>query len=87
MALQAGKVADTLAEPVLQVTRRLADENPRTEHLPALWAGDYRDEFAEAVVTGTAALALWTAGRAEDLAQAQTLAGRLWDERHAAAAA
>ncbi len=63
--------------PILDETRRLAD----TEHTPAdlarLWSGDLQDPFAEAVVLGTAALALEAAGEPEGLAKAQ----QLWENR------
>lgn len=78
---------DVSAAPLVEVTRRLADEEPKEEHLPALWAGDHRDPFAEAIVTGTAAIALFAAERAKTLEQADALALQLWNERHSAAAA
>jgi anthranilate phosphoribosyltransferase len=48
--------------PLTEATRRMADDDHGPEALAALWSGALRDPFAEAVVTGTAALALDAAG-------------------------
>lgn len=85
--LRGGTLTDAMASPLMDASRRLADEAPQTEHLSGLWTGDHRDDFAEAVVIGTAAVALWTAGAAADLRRAEDLARDLWAERHCAAAA
>ncbi|QBY01166.1 glycosyl transferase family protein [Rhodophyticola sp. CCM32] len=64
--------------------RRLAAEGPaEPTHLGALWQGDLTDPFAEAVVIGTAALALHTLGHARP----EHLARGLWTRRHRAIAA
>ena len=85
--LRDSRSEDTVAAPLIDATRRLADEEPDEAHLSALWAGDHQDLFAEAVVIGTAAAALWTAGQAQSLEQANDLARNLWIGRHNAAAA
>lgn len=63
---------------------RLAD-GPDTATDPSaladLWSGKVQDPFAEAIVTGTAALALLTAGRVSDISEADKLAAHLWAER------
>ncbi|WP_308917936.1 glycosyl transferase family protein [Jannaschia sp. LMIT008] len=48
--------------PLMDAHRRLADDTHGASALAALWSGALRDPFAEAVVLGTAALALETAG-------------------------
>lgn len=48
--------------PLTQAHRRLADDGHGAEALAALWSGALTNPFAEAVVLGTAALALRTAG-------------------------
>ncbi len=58
-------------------TRRLAQDDHPAEALAALWSGDLRDAFAEAVVIGTAELALATLGHKD----ADTRARALWDAR------
>ncbi|MDR3436123.1 glycosyl transferase family protein [Telmatospirillum sp.] len=49
--------------------------------LAALWREDLRDAYAEATIAATAAIALRQLGRAASIAEAETLATRLWDER------
>lgn len=85
--LREGGAIEAIASPLLEVARRLADEIPDIEHLSALWAGDHRDPFAEAVVLGTAAVALWSAGRTPDLRHAEEMVRRLWAVRNSAEAA
>ncbi|MHC0052655.1 glycosyl transferase family protein [Actibacterium sp. D379-3] len=71
------------AAVLAEETRRLADAELVPADLPRLWDGTLRDPFAEAVITGTAALALDTAGRPDP----EVLARDLWQNRHRAAAA
>lgn len=71
------------AAPLCDDTRRLAGAAPDPTDLARLWDGTLNDPFAEAVVTGTAELALDTAG----FADAGALARDLWIHRHAARAA
>lgn len=49
--------------------------------LSALWRGDRADAFAEATITGTAAVALRLLGRAATIDDANRLARRLWEAR------
>ncbi|WP_116131426.1 glycosyl transferase family protein [Tropicimonas sp. IMCC34043] len=49
--------------------------------LTALWSGAARDIFAEAIVCGTAGLALMALGAAPDVAAADALARQLWETR------
>ena len=49
--------------------------------LRALWDGTWSEPAPVAAVTGTAAMALWLAGRAPDPAAADALATALWAER------
>jgi len=53
----------------------------RPEGIEALWRGDWDDARAVAAVTGTAAIALRLAGRAETPAAADALARELWAGR------
>ncbi|WP_380053780.1 glycosyl transferase family protein [Falsihalocynthiibacter sp. SS001] len=69
------------APALMNETRRLAAEEPRPEDLAALWKGEISDPFAEAIVTGTAALALLTLGKAPTIEAADTLAQELWHSR------
>jgi anthranilate phosphoribosyltransferase len=59
-------------------SRRLAEGPAPEATISELWSGDQRDPFAEAVVIGTAALALDTLA----VPDAQTTAQDLWRARH-----
>ena len=72
---------ETEAAPLIDETRRLAEAEPVPARLPALWEGTRTDPFAEAIVTGTAAAALFAAGLFPDLGVAEAEAGRLWATR------
>ncbi len=79
--LRNGIALDESTGALVPDTRRLHDlDNP--VDLGTLWAGTRPDPFAEATVTGTAALALWTVGAAPDISTAQDMATTLWDTRH-----
>ena len=60
--------------------RRAADA-ARPDGIEALWRGDWDDARAVAAVTGTAAIALRLAGRADTPAAADSLASDLWAGR------
>ncbi|MCT8161077.1 glycosyl transferase family protein [Pseudoruegeria sp. SHC-113] len=81
--LRNGQPWEGTAAALTETPTRLADgpdaSNP--EDLPALWRGEIEDPFAEAVITGTAALALHSAGKAPTLTEADALAASLWAAR------
>lgn len=52
------------------------------EHMLAVWAGDEENEMARAVVTGTAAMALYLTGRAKGPEEAHAMACEVWETRH-----
>ena len=54
--------------PLIAASRRLAEDDHGPEALGALWSGALRDPFVEAVVTGTAALALDAVASSADAA-------------------
>lgn len=66
-----------------QEVRRLAEGREDLHDLAAVWSGQIEDEFAQAVILGTAALALHTLGAANP----ETLAQTLWMARNRAQAA
>ncbi|MEM5521744.1 glycosyl transferase family protein [Sulfitobacter sp. AS59] len=80
--LRSGQHIQHNAPALLSETRRLHEENATVDPM-ALWRGETRDPFAEATVTGTAALALWTLDPDATLAQAQATADALWSNRAA----
>ena len=68
------------APPLMSETRRLHEPGKGCDAV-ALWRGQTNDPFAQATVTGTAALALWTLGAVPDLPAAQARANQLWASR------
>ncbi|MCW1931845.1 glycosyl transferase family protein [Pararhodobacter zhoushanensis] len=83
MGLRRGVPFEDTAPALIDATGRLADGPELTEPdaLAALWQGRARDAYAEAIVTGTAAVALLTLGAADTIAQAQDAAQHLWTTR------
>ncbi|MEM7177026.1 MAG: glycosyl transferase family protein [Pseudomonadota bacterium] len=75
------------APPLIDAHRRLADGAASRDHLIRLWQGESADPWAEAVVTGTAALALRAADPRLDANAAERSALDLWKTRHRQAAA
>ena len=61
--------------------RRLADVTPDPKHLSQLWAGTYQDPFAEAIVKGTTAMALYACGYKDSLVSCEQIADMLWHQR------
>ena len=57
------------------------DEPLDAARLTALWRGEWREPAPTAAVTGTAAMALWLAGRAPEPEAADRLARALWAAR------
>lgn len=78
--LRGGQHIQQKASAILSQTRRLHEEDVAVDP-HALWQGTLRDHFAEATVTGTAALALWTLDPDLTLDTAQAHAKALWLER------
>jgi len=75
--LRAGQAWEGQYSALLDDTRRLDDGASDPARLTALWDGTLRDGFAEAVVIGTAAVALDTLG----VARPEDEARRLWSRR------
>ena len=80
--LRNGQTYEATVPALLDEVRRLSEGPTDPAALNALWEGRLDDPFAEAVVLGTAALALDTCG-----APGMTMARQLWENRHAAKAA
>lgn len=78
--LRDGAHMQHIAPAILSETRRLHEVETIVDPV-ALWQGRLHDEFAQATVTGTAALALWTLDPAMTMTQAQDHAQQLWAER------
>ncbi|MCK5831570.1 MAG: glycosyl transferase family protein [Methylococcales bacterium] len=67
--------------PALFARRHVKSENLDPQNLALLWQGELSDEFAEATIIGTAAIALKLIGRADTQQQAYDLATQYWLER------
>jgi anthranilate phosphoribosyltransferase len=76
-----GQPFETTAPALLEEAHRLADDAARPDDLMALWTGARADPFAEAVVIGTAPLALLAIGAAADPEAAAAEAAALWRRR------
>ena len=76
-----GAVFEATARPLVPDTRRLHEEGEATPPLDQLWSGAAQDPFAEAVVIGTAGLALWSLGQAGSPNEGDALARDLWKAR------
>jgi anthranilate phosphoribosyltransferase len=61
--------------------RHLKDTALEIGRVAAVWRGDAVDEYGEAAVVGTAAIALRALGAAGAIPEAERAARRLWDER------
>lgn len=74
----------TLAEerwPALLPEPRQPSDDMELDRLPAVWRGGVTDEYGEAAITGTLAIALKALGRARNQEEAQSLAESLWAAR------
>jgi anthranilate phosphoribosyltransferase len=80
--LRTGAHIQQTAPAMLSETRRLHEIDAAVE-AHKLWQGQTRDAFAQATVTGTAALALWTVDPTTTIAQAEVKAQDLWANRDA----
>jgi len=67
--------------PALFARRHVKSENLDPEQLAQLWRGEISDEFAEATIIGTAAIALKHIGKADTQDQAHELATQYWQNR------
>ena len=67
--------------PAMVEPRQPADETMDLERLEAVWRGLESDEYGEASVVGTVALALWAMGVESEPARAQARAEALWRGR------
>jgi anthranilate phosphoribosyltransferase len=80
-SVREGELVDELW-PELFARRHMKDEDLNPEKLAALWRGQLQDEFAEATVIATAAVALKLLGKAETQEAAHTLAQTYWIDRN-----
>jgi len=67
--------------PLLSDAVQPTDQEMDIVRLKAVWAGEAKDVYAEAAITGTLAIALKTLGQAADPAAAQQQAETMWQGR------
>ena len=79
--LRDGAEIDATGPMLIADTRRLHEPDCAID-LVALWAGREISSFAEATITSTTAIALWTLKDAPTLAECEARALALWDGRH-----
>lgn len=68
--------------PALFQRRHVKPEEISASHMQAVWRGDQRDEYGEAAVQLTAALALYETGRCPTQESALARARELWENRN-----
>ncbi len=76
-----GELSEIEWPALLPESRQPHDEDMDTGRLLAVWRGELEDDYAEAAVTGTAALALGTMNQASDPDDAQAQAEAMWQAR------
>ena len=70
--------------PAIFARRHIKPERLEPELLAQVWRGQEQDEFGQASVIGTAAIALKLLGKAENQQQAEELATTYWHQRNKA---
>ncbi len=68
--------------PAMFSTRHMKDETMDIARLGQIWRGEATDEYGEAALIGTAAIALRAMGRAASIADAERQATELWQGRN-----
>lgn len=79
--LRAGAHIQEQFAPLMQEARRLHEAEVPVDPA-ALWRGDIKDDFAQATVLGTTALALWTLTPGASADEVHQKAQTLWARRH-----
>lgn len=76
-----GELLDERWPPMVNEPRQAPDGAMELDRLIALWRGEIEDDYGEAAVVGTLAIALRTLGAAANVAEAQSRAEALWRAR------
>lgn len=80
-AVHNGVATREMWAPILDDSRQAPDQDMTLDRLPALWRGEATDDYGEAAVIGTTAIALVASARAAHEEAAHALARRLWQAR------
>jgi anthranilate phosphoribosyltransferase len=67
--------------PPLFKKRHVKEPILEPERLASLWRGEIEDEYAQAAIVGTTAIALRLMEKAASVDQALELAQQMWDDR------
>lgn len=73
-----GRLDEERWPPMIAQPRQTPDESMDLSRLGALWRGEIEDDYAEAAVVGTLAIAVRTLGAAADIADAEARGKALW---------
>jgi len=76
-----GELSDSEWLPMFE-KRHMRDDIMDITRLPALWNGSIEDEYGEAAVTGTVAIALILMQKAETHEEAESMATAMWNKRN-----
>jgi len=76
-----GKISEERWPAILDDPRQAPDETMNIDDLAAVWHGTLANEYAEAAVCGTLAIALRTMQKADTIKAAETIAREMWDAR------
>lgn len=68
--------------PAMFAKRHVRPDEMNVADLAAVWRGDKQDEYGEAAVIGTVAIALYTMGKAKNREEAEAQARTMWDSRN-----
>jgi anthranilate phosphoribosyltransferase len=81
MTLIDGRLDDDRWPPTIAEPRQPPDESMDLNRLGAVWRGEITDEYGEAAIIGTLAIALKTLGAAASIGEAEARAIALWGAR------
>jgi len=76
-----GKVSEERWPAILDDPRQSPDETMNIDDLAAIWHGTQENDYAEAAICGTLAIALHTMQVADSIEQAEAKAREMWDNR------
>ncbi len=68
--------------PAMFAKRHVRPDEMNVADLAAVWRGEKEDEYGEAAVIGTIAIALYTMGKAKDREEAEEQARTMWETRN-----
>jgi anthranilate phosphoribosyltransferase len=78
-----GEMCTEILPPLFE-SRHMKDETMDISRLGRLWRGEIEDEYGQAAVQSTVAIALRAMGRAGDITEAQHQAAQMWQDRDSA---